>query len=93
MELDDGLPPKPPRMHWRTYHKLRITDKLLEQRWNEWVHARLSRARPEEGWDDPVVERIYTETAPLTQVDEAPSDPWTGKTRLNKWVGMAPLTQ
>ena len=82
-DLDDGLPPKPRQMRWRTYKKLEVADKLMEQRWNEWVHARLSRARPEQGWDDPALERLYLETAPPTQDDEATSEPWTGKNSLD----------
>jgi len=31
--LDDGLPPKPPHMHWRTYHKLEALDDYLDQLW------------------------------------------------------------
>ena len=77
--LDDGLPPKPPQMRLRRYKQLEVADRLLELRWRQWVHARLSRGRPEKGWDDPMVERLYSETAPPTQDDEATSEPWTGK--------------
>ncbi len=31
--LDDGLPPKPKGMHWRTYHRLEQLDEQLSDRW------------------------------------------------------------
>ena len=31
--LDDGFPPKPKGMHWRTYRRLEALDKQLERRW------------------------------------------------------------
>jgi hypothetical protein len=31
--LDDGFPPKPPRMHWRTYRRLEARDEELAGRW------------------------------------------------------------
>ena len=34
LALDDGFPPKPPRMHWKTYRRLHALDQQLERRWN-----------------------------------------------------------
>jgi hypothetical protein len=31
--LDDGFPPKPKGMHWRTYRRLEQLDKHLADRW------------------------------------------------------------
>ena len=31
--LDDGLPPKPKGMHWRTYRRLEQLDEHLADRW------------------------------------------------------------
>jgi len=39
LALDDGFPPKPPRMHWKTYRRLQALDQHLERRWNGWIHA------------------------------------------------------
>lgn len=40
--LDDGFPPKPPRMHWSTYRKLEALDDQLAARWRldvgDWLH-------------------------------------------------------
>jgi hypothetical protein len=41
--LDDGFPPKPPCMHWRTYRRLEALDEVLERRWCIGVGAWLSR--------------------------------------------------
>jgi hypothetical protein len=58
----DEFPPKPKGMHWRTYHRLRATDAVLSQRWNEWVHMRLKRLRPEVLRQDPFLMDLFQET-------------------------------
>lgn len=60
--LEDDFPPKPRGMHWRTYHRLRATDVVLSQRWNEWVHARLRRMDPEVLRTDPFLMDVFQET-------------------------------
>lgn len=39
--LDDGFPPKPPRMQWRTYRSLRTLDNKLARRWVAFVRSYL----------------------------------------------------
>jgi hypothetical protein len=41
--LDDGFPPKPPRMHWRTYRSLEARDEDLANRWRIGVSGFLER--------------------------------------------------
>lgn len=41
--LDDGFPPKPPRMHWRTYRKLEALDDRLAARWRVGIEGWLVR--------------------------------------------------
>jgi len=43
--LDDGFPPKPPHMHWRTYRKLEALDEKLARRWAIGVHGWLVKRR------------------------------------------------
>ena len=44
--LDDGFPPKPPRMRCKTYRRLLALDRLLERRWNGWIQDWLRRIDP-----------------------------------------------
>jgi hypothetical protein len=51
--LDDGFPPKPPRMHWRTYRRLKHLDSELAARWRigmagflERLEHRLANGKP-----------------------------------------------
>jgi hypothetical protein len=37
---DDDLPPKPPRMRWKTYRKLRLQYAALQRRWKAGAAAR-----------------------------------------------------
>jgi hypothetical protein len=41
--LDDGLPPKPPKMHWKTYRRLEVLDERLAARWRLGVGDWLER--------------------------------------------------
>jgi hypothetical protein len=41
--LDDGFPPKPPRMHWKTYRRLEALDDKLAARWCVGVGGWLER--------------------------------------------------
>jgi hypothetical protein len=34
LSLDHGLPPKPIKMHWKTYRRLQALDRQLERRWS-----------------------------------------------------------
>ena len=43
MGLDDGLPPKPAGMHWKTYRKLEALDEALARRWCIGMHGYLER--------------------------------------------------
>jgi hypothetical protein len=56
--LDDGFPEKPPRMHWRTYHRLEALDRRLAATWGvaarHWLERRDPRWPPrEERADEP----------------------------------------
>lgn len=62
--LDDGFPPKPPRMHWTTYRRLQSMDQRLERRWNGWVHSKLQRVNPRLKEGDEFLARLESETAP-----------------------------
>ena len=44
--LDDGFPPKPPRMHWKTYRRLEALDERLAGRWGLSVSGWLERRNP-----------------------------------------------
>jgi hypothetical protein len=47
--LDDGFPPKPPRMHWSTYRRLEALDRKLAASWEvsarEWLERTDRRRR------------------------------------------------
>jgi hypothetical protein len=43
--LDDGFPPKPPRMHWQTYRRLEARDEELGNRWCIGLAGWLERRR------------------------------------------------
>jgi hypothetical protein len=42
--LDDGFPPKPPRMHWRTYRRLEALDDQLSLDWTMQLAGWLERS-------------------------------------------------
>ena len=44
--LDDGFPPKPRRMHWRTYRRLEVLDQALQRRWCIGIGAWSERTDP-----------------------------------------------
>lgn len=46
LSLDHGLPPKPIKMHWKTYRRLQTLDRQLERRWTDWIEAWLQRTDP-----------------------------------------------
>ena len=45
--LDHGFPPKPPRMHWKTYRRLEARDEDLAGRWRIGVGDWLERTDPQ----------------------------------------------
>jgi hypothetical protein len=55
--LDEGFPPKPPRMHWKTYRRLQALDEDLEDRWRIGIQAWLDRSDPRH-LEAAVVERL-----------------------------------
>jgi hypothetical protein len=43
--LDDGIGPKPPRMHWKTYRRLEARDEALADRWRIGIGGWLERTQ------------------------------------------------
>ena len=43
--LDDGIGPKPPRMHWKTYRRLEAHDENLAGRWRIGIGGWLERTQ------------------------------------------------
>jgi hypothetical protein len=43
--LDDGIGPKPPRMHWKTYRRLEARDEALAGRWRIGIGGWLERTQ------------------------------------------------
>ena len=62
--LDEGFPPKPRTMHWKTYRRLLTLDRQLELRWNAWIQDWLRRTDPRVKQADPFLQLLEKETAP-----------------------------
>ena len=63
-DLDDGFPPKPPKMRWKTYRRLLTQDRLLAARWNAWIQDWLHRTDPRVKQADAFRQFLEKETAP-----------------------------
>ena len=48
--LDDGFPPKPKGMHWRTYRRLEQLDEHLADRWFVGMAGFLERLERRSKW-------------------------------------------
>ena len=77
LSLDHGLPPKPLKMHWKTYRRLQALDRQLERRWTSWIEGWLLRTDPRrtrrDGHEAEVaVEKTHPNNAGRAQRGECP---------------------
>ena len=68
-DLDDGFPPKPPKMRWKTYRRLLAQDRQFAARWNTWIQDWLHRTDPRVKQADAFRQFLEKETAPAQHFD------------------------